>query len=90
MSFHLPLANDPLRDVFDVQQLVDLQHSFQRDKLQGLTDTVRAARKFMKKTPGVRFMYVLAKTKDNDLVLMRIDKDSSNVAWVFGTLNQFN
>jgi hypothetical protein len=89
MSFHLPLASDPLRETFDVRDVAAMANAEVRARLQGVAQTRKVCRAWLKKNPEAASLHALARTAHGDLVLIRVDSLSQSIAWTFGSLHQF-
>lgn len=89
MSFNLPLASDPLRATFDVRDVAAMENAEVRARVQGIPAVRRACRAWLARNPEAVSLHALARTRHDDLVLIRVDRDSQSVAWTFGSLNQF-
>ncbi len=89
MSFAIPSASDPLRATFDLRDIAAMQNAEVRARVQGIPAVRRTCRAWLAKNAESVCLHALARTRHDDLVLIRVDRDSQTVAWTFGSLNQF-
>jgi hypothetical protein len=89
MSFNIPPHDHVLRPFIDLEQIASLQFAENRMKLRGIVKTRVEGRKMLAANKEIKFLFMLAETVHDDLVLIRVDKFSQTVEWNFGSLLQF-
>lgn len=83
MSFRLPLTDSPLRELFDVRDLLPYGEPGGLLKAPTLRQALNAARDMIAADSAVRAVHSLCLMADGSLCLLRVKAASSKILWNF-------
>lgn len=83
MSFRLPLANSPLRELFDVRDLLPYGEPGGLLKAPTLRQALNAARATLAADSAIRSINSICLMADGSLCLLRVKAASSKILWNF-------
>lgn len=87
MRISLPLPGSPVRELLDLDHLVEILHPAHRERLPWVFQAAADARRFLRQERAARAVHFVGLSADGDVALYRVGKRGGlKRLWRFGNL----